>query len=725
MDTEVVQKIDECLSRISDQMGGFCPEDMSVLDRMTEAFDELIETSKDVGPNSLEQVAVACKEYLIKMRKEGITDSVPMEEGLLLLQSIWRHLRKDKPFTFDYSDVLELLHARFSEESSVTEGELWFEEEPSSESTPSTPLSDEDLEIMADFVSEAEDNLGTIEGNLIELEDDPSNMDTVNEIFRPFHTIKGVSGFLALNRINRLSHTTENLLDSARSGEFVINRKAVDVILQSVDTLKTLVERVKQSTRDGVMLPDDDIDIKPVEENLKKTHQALLEGTGDRLGEMLVDRGMVDTDSVEQALETQKEHPDKKIGEILVEERKLQPDQVASAVTEQSGTRKQVESNVKVSTGKLDDLVDYAGEMVIAQSILKQKTAGDPYLSQEVANLGMIVTRMQNIAMSMRMIPIKSTFMKMTRLVRDLSRKSGKKVELNMAGEETEIDRNMVDALYEPMVHMIRNALDHGIESASDRTGLGKPASANVWLRAYHKGGYLIIEIEDDGKGLDKERILEKAESKGLITGDENLSDARIYDLILQPGFSTAKEITDVSGRGVGMDVVKEGIEKFRGRLTIESEKGVGTKFMISLPLTLAIIDGMLVRVGEEKYVIPTLAVQKAFRPDRKDCYTVEGKGEMVKDREGLIPLVRLDHVFNNENGGSSPWESLVVVAESKDDRRALLIDELLGKDEYVIKNLGGNIGDIEGLSGGAILPDGKVGLILDVQGIFEMVSAG
>ena len=210
-----------------------------------------------------------------------------------------------------------------------------------------------------------------------------------------------------------------------------------------------------------------------------------------------------------------------------------------------------------------------------------------------------------------------------------------------------------------------------------------------------------------------------------MITGDENLSDTRIYDLILQPGFSTAREVTDVSGRGVGMDVVKEGIEKFRGRLTIESEKEIGTKFIISLPLTLAIIDGMLVRVGEEKYVIPTLAVQKAFRPDRKDCYTVEGKGEMVRDRDGLIPLVRLNHIFNSENGGSSPWESLVVVAESKDDRRALLIDELLGKDEFVIKSLGGNMGDIQGLSGGAILPDGKVGLILDVQGIFEAVSSG
>lgn len=722
MDTQIVQQIDDCLSRISEHMGAFCPEDMSDLAGMTEEFDKLIKASKDVGPDSLEQVATACKEYLNKMQQEGMKDSVPMEEGVLLLQSIWRHIRKDKPFIFDYSDVLELLHARFSEEPSMPEDDPETGNENPPESSAPTPLSEEDLEIMADFVSEAEDNLGTIEGNLIELEQDPSNMDTVNEIFRPFHTIKGVSGFLALDRINRLSHTTENLLDGARSGEFTINREAVDVILQSVDTLKSLVSRVKQSTMNGAVLSDDDIDIEPVTENLKQTHQALLDGTGDRLGEMLVDRGVVDSETVEKALETQKEHPDKKIGEILVEDGKVEPDQVASTATEQAGARKQAEAHVKVSTGKLDDLVDYAGEMVIAQSILKQKTANDPHLSQDVANLGMIVTRMQNIAMSMRMIPIKSTFMKMTRLVRDLSRKSGKKVELKMEGEETEIDRNMVDALYEPMVHMIRNAVDHGIESASDRTGPGKPASATVWLRAYHKGGYLIIEIEDDGKGLDKDSILEKAESKGLITGDENLSDARIYDLILQPGFSTADKVTDVSGRGVGMDVVKEGIEKFRGQLTIESEKGVGTKFIISLPLTLAIIDGMLVRVGEEKYVIPTIAVQKAFRPERKDCYTVEGKGEIVRDRDGLIPLVRLDHVFNNEKGGSNPWESLVVVAESKDDRRALLIDELLGKDEYVIKNLGGTLGDIEGLSGGAILPDGKVGLILDVQGIFEMV---
>jgi two-component system chemotaxis sensor kinase CheA len=290
-------------------------------------------------------------------------------------------------------------------------------------------------------------------------------------------------------------------------------------------------------------------------------------------------------------------------------------------------------------------------------------------------------------------------------------------------GEDTEIDRNVVDALYEPMVHMIRNSCDHGIEAVSDRMKQGKPSQGTITLRAYHKGGHIIIEIEDDGKGLDKDIILEKAKSTGLIVGDEQMTDAQLYDLIMQPGFSTAKNITDVSGRGVGMDVVKSGIEKFRGQLNIESQKGKGTKFTISLPLTLAIIDGMLVGVDDEKYVIPTTAVQKAFKPSREDCFTVEGKGEIVKDRGDLIPVIRLNEINNSSSQKKSIWNSLVVVVESKDEKRALLIDELLGKDEYVIKSLGGSMEDVQGIAGGAILSDGRVGLILDIHGIFEIVD--
>jgi len=346
-------------------------------------------------------------------------------------------------------------------------------------------------------------------------------------------------------------------------------------------------------------------------------------------------------------------------------------------------------------------------------------------LNQNVAHLGQIVTNMQNIAMSMRMIPIKSTFMKMIRLVRDLAKKSHKEVNLRMVGEDTEIDRNVVDALYEPMVHMIRNSVDHGIESPLDRVEKQKSTQGEIVLRAYHKGGHIIIEIEDDGKGLARDRILEKAKKTGLITGSEQMTDAQVFDLILQPGFSTASQVTDVSGRGVGMDVVKSGIEKFRGQLNIASEKGRGTKFTISLPLTLAIIDGMLIRVDNERYVIPTMAIQKAFKPAPEDYFTVEGKGEMVMDRGSLVPIIRLNEIYNTSQQKKKVQDGIVVVVESKNEKRALLIDELLGKDEYVIKSLGSNLEDVGGIAGGAILSDGRVGLILDIHGIFSIVSHG
>ncbi|HKJ98868.1 MAG TPA: chemotaxis protein CheW, partial [Desulfotignum sp.] len=238
------------------------------------------------------------------------------------------------------------------------------------------------------------------------------------------------------------------------------------------------------------------------------------------------------------------------------------------------------------------------------------------------------------------------------------------------------------------------------------------------------KGGHIMIEIEDDGKGLDRNAILEKAKQTGLVTGKESMTDAQVYDLIMQPGFSTAKQITDVSGRGVGMDVVKNGLEKFRGQLQIASKKGKGTKFTISLPLTLAIIDGMLVRVDKEKYVIPTMAIQKAFKPGKDECFTVEGKGEMVKDRGNLIPVIRLNNIYATRGADKKKpvHEGLVVVVESKDEKRAFLIDELLGKDEYVIKSLGAHLEGVEGLAGGAILADGRVGLILDVHGVFNIM---
>lgn len=723
------EPLEEKLDEFSRMIGGFCPEEIPDLGIMLNSLDRLIDISKEIDPPTFHQICIACKGYVEKMTLENIYNTRPIEEGVLLLKSILNHLKRGEPFAFDYSDVLELLENNFINEQKIKEIEpeevpaIKIQADPKKISPEK--ISDDDMEILTDFVSEALENLDTIEVNLIDLEQDPSNMEIINNIFRPFHTIKGVSGFLSLTKINKLAHATENLLDSARSGDFLINDMATDVILESVDTLKALLARVSKGIDTGFMQPDDDIDVNELRDKLQTLQISLTKGDKEPLGSILVKKKIVDQDSLNQALEIQKNQPEKRIGEILVEEKKIQSNQVDSALIEQNQPKKKVDVQVKVSTQKLDDLVDYAGELVIAQSMLRQKTINDPSLSQNVSQLGQIVTNMQNIAMSMRMIPIKATFMKMIRLVRDLAKKSGKKINLNMVGEDTEIDRNVVDALYEPVVHMIRNSCDHGIESASNRLKNGKPSQGKIMLRAYHRGGHILIEIEDDGKGLDQKRILEKAKETGLITGNEQLTDAQVYDLILQPGFSTAKEITDVSGRGVGMDVVKSGIEKFRGQLNIASEKGHGTKFTISLPLTLAIIDGMLVRVDQEKYVIPTMAIQKAFKPGKEDYFTVEGKGEMVKDRGSLIPMIRLNEIYASSTHKKSIQDGLVVVVESKGEKRALFIDELLGKDEYVIKSLGSNLEDVDGISGGAILADGRVGLILDIHGIFSIVSRG
>ncbi len=715
--------LEKKLDEFAQIIGLFCPGEIPDLGIMLNSLDHLIESSKEVEPSLFHQIAMACKEYVKNMIRENIYNTKPIEEGVVLLKSILRHLKRGEAFTFDYSDVLELLEVNFLEELTPEKSELKKEETAIQIQAEPKKISDEDMEILVDFVSEALENLDTIEVNLIDLEQDPSNMEIINNIFRPFHTIKGVSGFLSLTKINKLAHATENLLDSARSGDFLINATATDAILESVDTLKKLIDNVRQGTQTGFMPLDDDIDVNQLREKLQHLQVALIKGEKEPLGEILIRKKMVDRESLDQALETQRNQPDKKIGEILVDTQKIQPNQVASALMDQSQPKKKVDTQVKVSTQKLDDLVDYAGELVIAQSMLRQKTINDPSLSQNVSQLGQIVSNMQAIAMSMRMIPIKATFMKMIRLVRDLAKKSGKAVNLEMVGEDTEIDRNVVEALYEPMVHMIRNSCDHGIESASDRLEKGKSSQGKIILRAYHRGGHILIEIEDDGKGLDKDRILEKAKETGLITGNAQLTDAQIYDLILQPGFSTAQEITDVSGRGVGMDVVKSGIEKFRGQLNIASEKAKGTKFTISLPLTLAIIDGMLVRVDQEQYVIPTMAIQKAFKPGKDEYFTVEGKGEMVKDRGNLIPIIRLNDIFNSRDQKKSVQDGLVVVVESKGEKRALFIDELLGKDEYVIKSLGSNLNEVDGIAGGAILADGRVGLILDIHGIFNLMS--
>src|ERR1035438_9376651 len=375
-----------------------------------------------------------------------------------------------------------------------------------------------------------------------------------------------------------------------------------------------------------------------------------------------------------------------------------------------SESRKSETMAVKVDTAKLDSLVEMAGEMVIAQSLVRHDpdlaALKNPRLQRNVAQLTRITTELQKTAMAMRLVPIGPLFRRMARMVRDLSRQFGKPVETEIQGEEIALDRNVVQELTDPLMHMVRNALDHGIESPAERERAGKNPVARVFLKGRHQAGQVVIEIGDDGHGLDRGRILEKAVQKGLIAAGGAISDSDAYSLIFQPGFSTAAQVTNVSGRGVGMDVVRRHIEKLRGRVEIRSVAGRGTTFVLRLPLTLAIIDGLVVGVGKERYIAPLFAVREVLRPAAETIWTVQGRAEMALIRGELLPVLRLYRKFRVTPRSEDPLQSVLLVAEVEGRRSCLLVDQLIGKQEVVIKSLGETFQSVTGIAGGAILGD-------------------
>ncbi|MDQ2643051.1 MAG: chemotaxis protein CheA, partial [Myxococcota bacterium] len=383
------------------------------------------------------------------------------------------------------------------------------------------------------------------------------------------------------------------------------------------------------------------------------------------------------------------------------------------------------ETSVRVRTDRLDKLIDMVGELVIAQSMLNQvpqtSQARDPDLHRKVAHCGKIVRELQDLSMSLRMVPLRPTFQKLTRIVRDVAKKSGKEIQFVSTGDDTEIDRNMVDVIAEPLIHMVRNAADHGVEPKAARLSAGKPAQGTVRIAAYHSSGSVVIDLSDDGGGLNKERILSKAVQKGLVEPNKSLSEQEIFQLIFLPGFSTQESVTDISGRGVGMDVVRKNIESLKGKIEISSEVGKGTKFSIRLPLTLAITDGMLVRVGADRYVIPTVNITMNFQPEPRQISTVHGKGEVILLRGELIPLFRLYRIFRVPNAVEDPTQGLVVVLRQGNQSCGILVDELLGQQQVVAKTLGAALGPVPAVSGGAILGDGRVGLILDPDSLIAL----
>lgn len=587
----------------------------------------------------------------------------------------------------------------------------------------------DDPELLANFLLEAQEHLEGIETRLVYLEQHPDDLEAVNAIFRPFHTLKGVAGFLNLGQIQELSHEVEWLLDRVRDGQVMVSVELVNLVLDAVDLLKAMLADLQEAMTEG--RGPATFELAAIKASIAQVDATSAKPKA-RLGDILVEQEGVAPEDLHEALDRQKtlEHSPP-LGEILVQEGKVAPQKVAKALVQQMAEAKPaveaapVTETVKVDIAKVDNLVDLMGELVIVQSQVRQNQKigelADQKLERDLGQMGRITSELQKISMSLRMVPIGATFRKMTRLVRDLSLKMGKEVNLQLEGEDTEIDRSMVEAIYDPLVHLVRNAVDHGLEGPEARLSQGKERTGNLWLRAYHKGGDIIIEIEDDGRGLDREAILAKARERGLVAPDETPSPERIDHLIFEPGFSTAKEVTNVSGRGVGMDVVKETINRLRGKIDIASRRGEGSRFLLRLPLTLAIIDGMVVQVGAERYILPTVGVLETLRPDRNDCFTVQGEGELIRVRNQLIPLLRLHRLFGGDDGLTHPSEALVMVVEHEGHKRALLVDDILGKQEIVIKSLGPLFQSIEGLAGGTILGDGRVGLILDLAGLFHL----
>ncbi|HLH37558.1 MAG TPA: chemotaxis protein CheA [Bryobacteraceae bacterium] len=543
-----------------------------------------------------------------------------------------------------------------------------------------------DPELINDFIIEAGEHLSNVELQLLALDQDGANAEALHAIFRGFHTIKGLAGFLGLDPIQEVAHEIETVLDLARNGSLQITPPHIDVILAGKDYLDRSLAALKEM---------------------------LETGAAPALGENEALLASIRASAKEPRLE---EAVPAALSALAATQEPAQAERPAEAQA------------IKVDTQKLDFLVDMVGEMVIAQSLVEHDPelglAGKPRLTRNLAQLARITAEVQRTAMSMRMIPIRQLFRKMSRLVRDLARKTGKQVELELFGEETELDRGIVENLADPLMHMVRNSIDHGIETAAERARAGKDAMARVTLRAAHQAGFILIEVSDDGRGLDAQKILKKAREKGLVEDDAELSESQIHNLIFSPGFSTAERITSVSGRGVGMDVVKKQILKLRGKIEIHSRPGQGATFYLKLPLTLAIIDGLLVGVGGEHYVLPVFAVREMFKPTEGAISTVENRHEMVLVRGSLLPVVRLHRKFGVPPKSEKLWESLLIVTEAEGKRFCLAVDELIGKQEVVIKSLGESLRNVRGVAGGAILGDGRVGLILDPDALFGKAAA-
>lgn len=549
----------------------------------------------------------------------------------------------------------------------------WLTDAPETGDPMGGSLDDADPEIVASFVVECLDLLEEAEQAVLQLESQADD-DSIDVVFRCLHTIKGTAAFLGLDHVSGIAHDAETLLSCIRDRTAPLGADAVDLLIRSIDVLA-------ESTRNVGAGKPEPTSVSPLREALQ---------TASARGS---EAGAADPGPAENV-----------------------PRDPAEAAHAESWTR--------VRTDRLDRLLETVGEMVVTQSILAREaglTAGaGSQLTSLVVAAGKNVRTLQELSVGMRLVPMRSLFRRMDRLVHDLSRRSGKPVRLITSGDDTEIDRNLIEELIDPLLHMLRNAVDHGIEPVSDRCTAGKPEAATLELAAFRRGGNVVLQLRDDGRGLDAARVRARAIERGWLAADREPTDAEVLEFIFAPGFSTAAAVTELSGRGVGLDVVRRNLQTLNGRVLVTSVPGAGCTFEVEVPLTLAITDGMLIRVGDEDYILPIGNMLYSFQPGPDCVRTVAGRGEMLVVADAIVPLVRLRDRLGLPPATVPSQRALVILVAAGDRRCALLVDQLIGQQQVVAKPLSSFLGRTRGVAGSAILGNGRVGLILDIAEILD-----
>ncbi|MCP4633919.1 MAG: chemotaxis protein CheA [candidate division Zixibacteria bacterium] len=720
----------------------------------------------EASMNTLNE-AVISLQYIIRDKRDDASVSVPKGLGLIGEEDC---MQDDSIIEAESAiDDLgnEAASTVFEEKEEKIEQSPEIKQEESAEKE--LEISDEDrsmfmLEIvnsepslLPEFITEAREHCTSSEQNMMDLETGEDFENSINAIFRGFHSIKGAAGFLDLKPIGLLAHELETLLDLGRKGTVKISGIIADTVFDSIDAMRTLLDSLEKVLESNTSMnveetisslivklrriiankgevEEEEVEKSPAgEEEVVVEEDTSNQYTPKRLGEILVEAGEVLETDLQDELAAQKEKEyAEKIGQSLVKKGVVPAKTTAQALRSQTQNQKEktattgaVKGIVKIDTERLDRLIDTIGELVIAESMVGQDeqilAIDSPHIARNISHLNKITRELQEMGMAMRLVPVKPTFQKLSRAVRDLTKKSGKQIDLELVGEDTEVDRSIVENIGDPLMHMVRNSVDHGIESPSDRLSKGKPEKGHLKINAYHKGGNLYFDITDDGAGLNRDRILNKAKERGLVDPHKELTDREISNLIFLPGFSTAKKVTSISGRGVGMDVVKRNIEAMRGYIEVESNENKGTKFSMRLPLTLSIIDGMMVNVENEKFIIPTLSVVESLALSKDIINTVNNRAEVINLRGELLPLFRIDSLFGIERTRRDYYDGTIVVVEDVETRVGLVVDELLGQRQTVIKSLGKMFNKQKWISGGAILSNGNVGLIIDVSGIIKL----